>query len=50
MVLDQERDLWMLKSRINWMIQGDCNTSFYNVFALARRNTLPRLKMRGECG
>ena len=36
-ILDQERDLRMLKSRINWMIQGDRNTSFYHVFALARR-------------
>ena len=36
-ILDQERDLWMLKSRINWMIQRDCNTSFYHVSALARR-------------
>ena len=36
-VLDQERDLWMLKSRLNWMIQGDRNTSFYHVSTLARR-------------
>ena len=27
----------MLKSKINWMIQGDCNTSFYHMSALARR-------------
>ena len=36
-ILDQERDLWLLKARINWMIQEDRNTSFYHVFALARR-------------
>ena len=36
-VLDQKRDLWMLKFRINWLVQGDCNTSFYHVSALARR-------------
>ena len=36
-LLDQERDLWTLKSRINWMIQGDRNTSFYHISALARR-------------
>ncbi|XP_050259987.1 uncharacterized protein LOC126705076 [Quercus robur] len=36
-VLDQERDLWLLKSRLNWMIQGDRNTSFYHVSTLARR-------------
>ena len=27
----------MLKSRINWLVQGDRNTSFYHVSALARR-------------
>ena len=36
-VLEQERDLLALKSRINWMILGDRNTSFYHVSALARR-------------
>lgn len=36
-ILDQERDLWMLKSRLNWMIQGDLNTSFYHMSILARR-------------
>ena len=36
-ILEQERDLWALKSRINWMILGDRNTSFYHVFTLARR-------------
>ena len=36
-VLEQERDLWALKSRINWMILGDINTSFYHISALARR-------------
>lgn len=36
-ILDQERDLWLLKSRLNWMIQGDRNTAFYHVSTLARR-------------
>ena len=36
-VLDHERDLWLLKSRVNWMVQGDRNTSFYHVSTLARR-------------
>ena len=36
-VLEQERDLWALKSIINWMILGDRNTSFYYISALARR-------------
>ena len=50
-VLDQERDLWMLKSRINWMVQGDRNTSFYHVSALARRkrNHIASIKDEGGC-
>ena len=33
-VLSQEEELWALKSRVNWMIQGDRNTTFYHVFTL----------------
>ena len=45
-VLEQERDLWVLKSRINWMILGDRNTSFYHILALARRkrNSITAIK------
>ncbi|XP_075669886.1 uncharacterized protein LOC142639621 [Castanea sativa] len=31
LVLRQEEELWALKSRVNWMIQGDRNTNFYHV-------------------
>ena len=45
-VLEQEKDLWALKSRINWMILGDRNTSFYHVLALAqkKRNLITAIK------
>lgn len=36
-ILDQERDIWALKSRINWMILGDRNTSLYHISTLVRR-------------
>lgn len=36
-VLEQEKELWALKSRINWMVLGDRNTSFYHVSAISRR-------------
>lgn len=36
-VLSQEEELWALKSRVNWMIQGDNNTFFYHVSTLVRR-------------
>ena len=36
-VLNQEEEIWALKSRVNWMIQGDKNTAFYHVSTLVRR-------------
>ena len=36
-VLNQEEELWALKSRVNWMIQGDHNANFYHVSTLIRR-------------
>ena len=36
-VLSQEEELWALKSRVNWMMFGDRNTSFYHISTLVRR-------------
>ena len=36
LVLRQEEELWALKSRVNWMIQGDHNMNFDHVSTLAR--------------
>ena len=36
-VLNQEEEIWALKSRVNWMVQGDRNTNFYHVSTLVRR-------------
>ena len=36
-ILDQERDIWALKSKINWLILGDRDTSFYHISTLVRR-------------
>ena len=36
-VLNQEEEIWALKSRVNWIIQGDRNTAFYHVSTLVRR-------------
>lgn len=49
-VLDQKRDFWMLKSRINWMIQEDRNTSFYHVSALARKKRNHIASVKDERG
>ena len=37
LVLNQEEELWALKSRVNWMVQGDRNTAFCHVSTLVRR-------------
>ena len=36
-VCGQEIELWALKARINWLVLGDRNTSFYHISALTRR-------------
>lgn len=35
-IIGQEEDLWAFKSRVNWMIQGDWNTTFNHVSTLVR--------------
>lgn len=35
-VLNQEEELWALKSRVNWMMFGDRNTSYYHISNLVR--------------
>ena len=37
LALAQEEELWALKSRVNWMVFGDRNTSFYHLLAIVRR-------------
>jgi ribonuclease HI len=36
-VLQQEEDFWSVKSRYNWLIQGDRNTAFFHASTLVRR-------------
>ena len=40
--------MWALKSRVNWLIQGDRNTAFYHVSTLVRRkrNKISSIKDR----
>ena len=47
-ILRQEEELWALKSRVNWLIQGDRNTAFYHVSTLVRRkrNKISSIKDR----
>nr|XP_023914532.1 uncharacterized protein LOC112026083 [Quercus suber] len=36
-LLDQEEELWVQKSRINRLIEGDCNTTFHHMSTIVRR-------------
>lgn len=36
-VLDQEHELWALKSWINWTVQGDRNTSFFSFVHISQK-------------
>ncbi|XP_023872646.1 uncharacterized protein LOC111985234 [Quercus suber] len=49
-VLEQEKDLWALKSRINWMVLGDRNTAFYHVSAITRRKRNLITTIKNEVG
>ena len=49
-VLNQEEELWALKSRVNWMIQGDRNTNFYHVSTLVRRKRNQILAIKDAMG
>ena len=49
-VLNQEEEIWALKSRVNWMIQGDRNTAFYHVSTLVRRKRNKILSIKDSMG
>ena len=36
-ILQQEEEFWSVKSRYNWLIQGDRNTKFFHISAVIRR-------------
>ena len=36
-ILQQEEEFWSVKSRYNWFIQGDKNTTFFHASTLVRR-------------
>ncbi|OMO72173.1 Endonuclease/exonuclease/phosphatase [Corchorus capsularis] len=46
-VLRQEEVLWLQKSRLDWVLSGECNTKFFHLTTLMRRqqNTIASLKV-----
>ena len=49
LVLRQE-ELWALKSRVNWMIQGDRNMTFYHISTLVRRKRNQIMAIKNAMG
>lgn len=45
-ILNHEMDLWAMKSRINWLIQGERNTTFYHITTLdwRKRNRIDAIQ------
>ena len=50
LILRQEEELWAMKSRVNWMIQGERNTSFYHALTLIRRKQNQILAIKDAVG
>ena len=50
LVLNQEEELWALKSRVNWLVQGDCNTAFFHVSTLVRRKRNQIMAIKNSMG
>lgn len=36
-ILKQEKDYWKLRSRVNWLKDGDVNTKFFHIKATNKR-------------
>ena len=50
LVLNQEEELWALKSRVNWLVQGDRNTTFFHVSTLVRRKRNQIMAIKNSVG
>jgi hypothetical protein len=49
-VLQQEEEFWSVKSRYNWLIQGDRNTAFFHSSTLVRRKRNRILSIKDNMG
>ena len=49
-MLSQEKEIWALKSQVNWLVQGDRNTNFYHVSTLVKRKRNWILAMKDSVG
>lgn len=49
-ILQQEKDFWKLKSRVNWLNHGDRNTRFFHTIMLRRRRRNRIIALLNEDG
>lgn len=49
-ILNQERDLWRMKSRSNWLQDGDRNTRFFHVSTLVNRRKNKIFALKNSVG
>ncbi|KAE8684745.1 hypothetical protein F3Y22_tig00111105pilonHSYRG00339 [Hibiscus syriacus] len=49
-ILDREESLWRQKSYSQWILKGDCNTSFFHASTLARRCKNKVLSLKNDDG
>lgn len=49
-ILKIKEDLWKLKSRINWLTDGDANTKFFHTSTLNRRRRKRILSPKDDTG
>lgn len=47
-LLNQEKQFWVLKSRINWLQHGDANTRFFHTSTLKKRRNNRIVSLRGH--
>ena len=49
-VLQQEEEFWAMKSRYNWLIQGERNTAFFHASTLVRRKRNRIMSLKDNMG
>ena len=49
-ILKLEEELWALKFRVGWVVEGDRNTKFFHTFTIVRRRANKIVRLRNSVG
>jgi hypothetical protein len=49
-ILKLEEELWALKSRVGWVVEGDRNTKFFHTSTIVRRRANKIVRLRNSVG